>query len=243
MDIPILAPLFKGFNAKIYKYMIKYVIFDIDGVVLDSERISYELCHKINDEYHIGLTEDAIFSIFGVRRDKQKEVMDKAMHGVPFDYDTFRSHFLKEREEYQRTHPIEIKAGFIDLANYLHSHNIKMACASSTLKETQIRNLTNAGIIDYFDYHVYGDEVKNSKPDPEIFLTALNKCGCDKSETFVVEDSINGVKAGNAAGIRVIHVPDVVKIDEDTKKLCYKIVPSLDKIIDIIEEENKWKNL
>ena len=92
---------------------------------------------------------------------------------------------------------------------------------------------------DYLDAVVYGDEVEHGKPEPDIFLRAAKAIGISPSEAVVVEDSINGIKAGYAAGMRVVHIPDTIAIDDDIRKLTYMVCDDLNGLIDVVESINK----
>ena len=92
---------------------------------------------------------------------------------------------------------------------------------------------------DYLDAVVYGDEVERGKPEPDIFLRAAKAIGVNPSEAVVVEDSINGIKAGYAAGMRVVHIPDTIAIDDDIRKLTYMVCDDLNGLIDVVESINK----
>mgnify|MGYP001076808245 CR=1 FL=1 len=92
---------------------------------------------------------------------------------------------------------------------------------------------------DYLDAVVYGDEVERGKPEPDIFLRAAKAIGVNPSEAVVVEDSINGIKAGYAADMRVVHIPDTIAIDDDIRKLTYMVCADLNGLIDVVESINK----
>ena len=92
---------------------------------------------------------------------------------------------------------------------------------------------------DYLDAVVYGDEVEHGKPEPDIFLRAAKAIGVNPSEAVVVEDSINGIKAGYAADMRVVHIPDTIAIDDDIRKLTYMVCADLNGLIDVVESINK----
>lgn len=111
-----------------------------------------------------------------------------------------------------------------------------MAIATSTYREKQVKVLTNLGIIDYFDYMVFGDEIKNSKPAPDIYLKIYEHYNLDKDEMIIYEDSNNGILSGYNAGIKVVYIKDIVDVKEETLSLCYKQVKDLDEGIEIL----KW---
>ena len=83
---------------------------------------------------------------------------------------------------------------------------------------------------------VYGDSVEHGKPEPDIFLMAARQIGAEPEECIVIEDSINGIKAGYAAGMKVVHVPDTIQIDDKIRALTYRVCEDLEKVIDVIDE-------
>lgn len=113
-------------------------------------------------------------------------------------------------------------------------------CGCNFNKACQCRKtLRDIGVSDYLDAVVYGNEVEHGKPEPDIFLLAAGAIGVKPENAIVVEDSINGIKAGHAAGMRVIHVPDTIAIDDEIRKLTYCVCNDLTEIVDIVDSINK----
>ena len=122
---------------------------------------------------------------------------------------------------------------------YIRNNGLKCAVATSTRRESAEKTLHEIGVWDYLDAVVYGDEVEHGKPEPDIFLRAAKAIGVNPSEAVVVEDSINGIKAGYAADMRVVHIPDTIAIDDDIRKLTYMVCDDLNGLIDVVESINK----
>ena len=122
---------------------------------------------------------------------------------------------------------------------YIRNNGLKCAVATSTRRESAEKTLHEIGVWDYLDAVVYGDEVEHGKPEPDIFLRAAKAIGVNPSEAVVVEDSINGIKAGYAADMRVVHIPDTIAIDDDIRKLTYMVCADLNGLIDVVESINK----
>ena len=144
-------------------------------------------------------------------------------------------HVYKIRE----TEGIPVKKGVKDIFEYIRNYGLKCAVATSTRRESAEKTLHEIGVWDYLDAVVYGDEVEHGKPEPDIFLRAAKAIGVNPSEAVVVEDSINGIKAGYAAGMRVVHIPDTIAIDDDIRKLTYMVCDDLNGLIDVVESINK----
>jgi HAD superfamily hydrolase (TIGR01509 family) len=120
-----------------------------------------------------------------------------------------------------------MKAGVVSLLDYLREKCFTIALASSTLTETVRKQLGAAGLLGYFQAVIGGDMVKMSKPAPDIFLAACERVGAAPAETYIIEDSYNGVRAAHAAGAKVIMVPDIVMPDDEMRSLADYIFPSL----------------
>lgn len=144
-------------------------------------------------------------------------------------------HVYKIRE----TEGIPVKKGVKDIFEYIRNNGLKCAVATSTRRESAEKTLHEIGVWDYLDAVVYGDEVEHGKPEPDIFLRAAKAIGVNPSEAVVVEDSINGIKAGYAADMRVVHIPDTIAIGDDIRKLTYMVCGDLNGLIDVVESINK----
>ena len=147
----------------------------------------------------------------------------------------------------QKTYPDEVDMNMTtngtlltkDKVLFLKENNITSRVATSTAKETAIRMLKNTKLYDYFEKIIYGDEIKNSKPAPDIYLKALE--GFDKDEALIFEDSHNGSRAAINAGIKLIIVPNIAKLTKEDKEEAFKVINSLDETINTIKDINKIK--
>ncbi len=124
------------------------------------------------------------------------------------------------------------------MLDYIKIHNIPCAVATSTQKESAENTLHSVGAWDYLKTIIYGDEVEHGKPEPDIFLRAASRINVSPQDCMVIEDSVNGIKAGNRAGMYVVHVPDTIIIDEDTRKLTNIVCDDLEQVVHIIERLN-----
>lgn len=110
-----------------------------------------------------------------------------------------------------------------------------MAVASSSPKFQVEKNLVRAGVREYFDAVVSGEEVLHGKPAPDIFLLAAEKIGIDPKDCYVFEDSINGIRAGVAAGSASVMIPDITQPDEEIRSICAAVCGSLLEVVDEIQ--------
>lgn len=214
--------------------MIKLVIFDVDGTLVDSESIYVKAAIKNMEVNGYNIPMSVIMGIIGQNRVASRKLIESSQD-ESFDYDKYIKDYEKIRSEFIKNEPLKLKKGALNILNYCKEHDIKIAIATSTYREKQVKVLTNLGIIDYFDYMVFGDEIKNSKPAPDIYLKVYEHYNYDKDEMIIYEDSNNGILSGYNAGIRVVYIKDIVDVKEDTLALCYKQVKDLDEGIEILK--------
>ena len=214
------------------------IIFDMDGVLIDSERQSNEGWLWAAGQLGVDMPMWLIDSFKGAPAELCCKFFDDYYKGV-IDYweakELRTQHVYKIRE----TEGIPVKKGVKDIFEYIRNNGLKCAVATSTRRESAEKTLHEIGVWDYLDAVVYGDEVERGKPEPDIFLRAAKAIGVNPSEAVVVEDSINGIKAGYAAGMRVVHIPDTIAIDDDIRKLTYMVCDDLNGLIDVVESINK----
>lgn len=191
----------------------KLVIFDMDGLLLDTERVT-DLCwQQTFKDNNIEFSEEDRHHLIGIGFDTAQKMFEKRFND-PNVFWELRKYREAVFAKYFAEHGIDVKAGALDLIKILKENDVKVAVASSTMKERGEYLLKNTNIYDLFDYVVYGDMVKQTKPNPEMFLNVVNHFNLDLQEALVLEDSFYGVKAANNANIDVIWIKDMVDIDE-----------------------------
>ena len=215
-------------------YMIKLVIFDVDGTLVDSESVYVKAALKNIEVNHYNIPMSAIMGIIGQNRVAGRKLIESTQDDS-FNYDKYIKDFEKIRNQILENEPYKLKKGALNILNYCKKHDIKMAIATSTARDKQTKVLTKLGIIDYFDYMVFGDEIKNSKPAPDIYLKVFEHYNYDKGEMIIYEDSKNGILSAHNAGIKVVYIKDIVDVEEEVTSLCYKQVKDLDEGIEILK--------
>ena len=209
--------------------MTKLAIFDVDGTLIDSESIYVKaalLNNKINN-YNVPL--NVIMNTIGRNRESVRQVVTDSQT-KDFDYDTYRSKLMEIYNQDRLT----LKKGAINILEYCKNHNILSAIATSTYKEKQLRILNKLDLIKYFDYMVFGDEIKNSKPAPDIYLDVYNHYNFKKEDILIFEDSRNGILSAHNAGIKVVYIKDVVDVEKEVVDLAYKSIKDLDEGIKLL---------
>jgi len=214
------------------------VVFDMDGVIFDSEKL-YRRHWKITGKEY-GIDDDEMNElcnlIAGATKNHNERLM-KTHFGEDFDYETFRRKTMTRMDEDISRNGLDLKPGVLELFQYLKENGYKIGLATSTQQERAQSNLKNAGILDVFDKIVYGGSVPNGKPAPDIYLKACEELGVKPSEAIGIEDSINGVKSSSSAGLYTIMVVDLIEPTEEIRLLAQQIYNSLFDVIDFLQGE------
>ena len=205
------------------------VVFDMDGIIFDSERAVMDCWIALAEKYNIPNIEEPYLACTGTNDAKTKEIMMNA-YGPDFPYDEYAKEASVMYHEKYDGGRLPMKHGVQKILDFLKDNNKKIALASSTKRETVVNQLRDAGILDYFDEIVTGDMVKRSKPAPDIFLMACEKIGVKPSRAFAVEDSYNGIRSAHAGGLRPIMVPDLLPATGEMKDLAI-VVRTLDDVV------------
>jgi HAD superfamily hydrolase (TIGR01509 family) len=215
----------------------KAVIFDMDGVIFDSERIIIELWEEFGEKNNIPHMHDVTIRCVGLN-DKATEEVFKEVYGDDYDYRRFQKIISKQYHEMADGGKLPMMIGVREILDYLKDNGYKIALASSTRTEVVTNQLKAANIYEYFDKVVCGDTVTHSKPHPEIFLKAADQLGVDITKVYIIEDSFNGIRAAHAAGAMPIMVPDMIEPDDEMREKAYKILNNLLEVIDFLKTIN-----
>lgn len=216
--------------------MIEAVVFDMDGVILDTEKLVIECSLIIAPKYGINNVEEHCRVATGCNREYTKKLWEKR-YGKEVSYDDFRAERAKLfHKKFYEGEPL-LKVGAIECLKWLKEHGIKTALASSTASEHVIPELKHVGAYEYLDEIITGEMVTRSKPEPDIFLLACEKLGVNPANTFAIEDSYNGIRSARAAGMRAIMVPDLLPPTDEMQELSEVILEDLIKVRDYIKEE------
>lgn len=218
--------------------MVKGVIFDMDGTMFDTERLLTVAWDKAAKKMGVVISSELMEACRG----KSPEAIGKLLKvefGEDFDYD--RICLLKNNiyHEMIKENGVPIKKGLKELLEFLKEEKIPAAVATSTGRASAEKILKMAGVYENLAAHMYGDMLKASKPEPDIFLAAAKKLGQKPEDCVVIEDSVSGVLAGKAAGGYVIYIPDIMEVTEDVKEGITAELPQLSCVIEWIKEENR----
>lgn len=215
-------------------YCIEAVIFDMDGVIYDTEAFYLKHWIQVFNEFGYKMTKEVYVNAMGRGRKKVKEYF-KSIYGDNLPIDEMYKIKDKLLFDAVRNKEVPLKDGAIELLEFLKSKNIKTALATSAKRERLDIQLDGSPIVKYFDAIVCGDDVVNSKPDPEIFLKAAKLIDSDPTKSIVIEDSEAGIKAAHDGGIIGLHVEDLKEADDNIKENAYKLFKNLSEIKTYLE--------
>lgn len=207
----------------------KAVIFDMDGVIFDSERLSKEVWLEIVKERGIEGFPPVYDQIIGVSKAGGKQIVCDA-YGDDFPFDEIHAEAARRKLTKCSNGHYPLKDGIIELLSYLQERGYKVGLASSTEEPVVRMHLEKSGLISYFDCLVCGNMVARSKPDPEIFLVACETLGVLPEESYIIEDSYNGIRAAARAGAFPIMVPDLKEPTEEMRYLSKLILKNLHEV-------------
>ena len=215
---------------------VKGVVFDMDGLMFDTENLTYKLQCGVLDAMGLsGLSLDEYKLTVG-KRTADLESFFRDRFGDGFDCAAFRVKCREAYIGYTDKHGVPIKDGLFGLLRHLKALGIKTAVCTSTTFRSAERTLRIAGALPYFDELVCAEDVKNGKPHPEPFRKSAEKLGLEPAECVALEDSINGIKSAFAAGMTTFMVPDFLQPTEEIRPMISYLCKDLNEAAKRLEE-------
>lgn len=214
--------------------MYKAVLFDMDGLVIDTEKHYQKAWIQAANELGFKMTVKERLYLRSCSKKYAEPLMQK-FFGPDFDYDKVRNRRKEIMEEDLQKFGIEKKPYVDEILDFLKENRIKRALVTATQEEKAREYLKKTKLEDKFDRIICTDMVKNGKPDPDIYLFACEKINEKPIDCLALEDSPNGVRSANSAGIDVIMVPDLSEPDEETAKIILKRAGSLKDVISFLQ--------
>lgn len=214
---------------------IKGVISDMDGVILDTEKLYVRFWCEAANFYGYPMERSHALSIRSMARPLAIERL-KSYFGEDFDYYAVHSKRIELMDKYIEENGIEAKPGAELLLAYLKENGYRVALATATGFERTKKYLGQLGLYKYFDEIVCAAMVEHGKPEPDIYLYAAEKLGLRPQECIALEDSQNGIKSASSAGCKTVMVPDLDEPADEIKPLLYDVADGLESVIEILNK-------
>jgi len=216
--------------------MIKAVVFDMDGLMFDTERLTIQAWDYAGEKLGIGKMGHMVYKTLGMNAENSRKIFieeygDKIVEEYLTEY--AREFF----NDYFNEYGIPLKLGLIELLSYLKENNYKIAVATSSNKEVALNHFKRANITEYFEVMVCGDMIENSKPAPDIYLKACELLGVIPSECLAIEDSPNGIRSAFSAELKPVMIPDLIQPTEEILEMVHSKLANLNEVIDLLDSK------
>ena len=216
--------------------MMKGILFDMDGLLLDTEKYYFMCWIKSAEEFGFSMKPHHALAVRSLSSKYAEPYLKKSL-GEDFDYYAVRAKRRELVHDAMQTYGIKLKPGVNELLKYCKENDIITAVATATPTENAKKHLEKIGIADMFFKIVGGDSIENGKPAPDIYLKAARELCLETESCIALEDSPNGIIAAFSAGCKPIMIPDLTEPTEELKPLLYDCLPTLFNVIDILKRE------
>lgn len=216
--------------------MVKAIIFDFDGLLVDTEIVSYKIYKELLQEYGYAYTKEEYAQNFSGKTEIKNVENLIETYRLPWTLEDGLKNVLEVETRFL-SQGVDLKHGVKELLQFLKENEYKIGLATSSTKDRALNILRQHGIIDYFNIFVFGNEVEKGKPNPDIFLKACEKLHENPKNCLVLEDSEAGIEASYSANIPVICIPDMKKPAMQYLDKTVAVYETLDKVIDFLQKE------
>ena len=196
----------------------------MDGLLIDSERIIMQACITAAQQVGITYTQAQYVELIGRAGPDSTRIMIEQLNGIE-NFNRVMQGLDAALAKRNNTFPL--KTGALNLLKHYQAAGVVCSVASSSATQHITHRLSQVGVLQYFSHITSGQEVKNGKPNPDIYLLAVKKLGLNAEECIAFEDSETGARAAIAAGLKVVVVPDLVQPSEYVRESCYQVVSGL----------------
>ncbi len=205
---------------------IRAAIFDMDGLMLDSERLGMECWRQAARQVGVEIHDAAIIGMVGMHTSRTGQWL-REQFGPDYPCDALREACHEIYLARTRAEAIPLRPGIMEMLDWLEVRKLPKAVATSTRRHIALHHLEMAGLLHRFEFVVGGDEVTNPKPAPDIYRNVVSRFQLPTNACVVFEDSDYGAQAAHAAGCRLVIIPDLRPPSPETRALGAPIVTSL----------------
>ena len=216
---------------------IRGILFDMDGLVLDSESLYTRFWREAAEALGYTMTVEQSLGMRSLGKKLGQPYLE-SLYGPGIDYTTLRNKRIELMEVYVDQHGIAPKAGIYELLDYLEENGIAAAITSSSPMESIQRHLAAVNLLHRFQKFCSGHNIPNGKPAPDIYLLGAKELGLKPEECLALEDSPTGVLSAYRAGCLPVMIPDLDQPGEETQKILFAKADSLVHVIDILKQQN-----
>ena len=218
--------------------MVRGIIFDVDGVLFDTEALEMQCGKMTARKMGVCLTDNIFIDSCSATNEYYERRLKKEF-GENFDFAYFDQEVYRLMDETIEKHGIPIKHGIYGLLAFLKENRMKTAIASSASKSRVSWYLSKSNLGQYFDSVYCGDMVARRKPFPDVYQAAAASIGLSVAECLAIEDSRNGIRSAVAAGCITIMIPDITPVDKSMRSMCFRVLNSLDDVPEVIAYINQ----
>lgn len=213
------------------------VIFDMDGVLLDTERVMHKAWARAAREMNFEYAEESGRLAMGMNSEGVRQLFSKKYPDL--DYEGFSERYHRYTAKELEENGVPIKEGVIKILKFLRKSGYKTAVATSTSSFHAKPQLEETGILPYVDAIITGDAVENGKPHPEIYLKAAEAIGAVPEAAYAAEDSPNGIKSAYLAGMKAIFIRDMAELPDEYERMAYRKFESMKEFQEMLEKAKK----
>ena len=215
--------------------MIHTIVFDMDGVLINTEALLLKIWKEVAKENDIKDIESTLKLCIGITNNETEAVFAR-IYGKDFPYQKYKAAASEMYCAQIQKDGLPVKPGVYELFGILKENGWQIGLASSTREAVVRSEMESIGLLDYFHVVVCGDMVPRSKPNPDIYLKACELLNVSPGCCYAVEDSPNGIRAASEAGMKSIMVPDLIEPDLELQKLFYKKFASLLEVLEFLRK-------
>lgn len=210
------------------------VIFDMDGLLVDTESFSFRAFEHAVAAHELDELTELFTSLVGTNEQHHRETLQSRL-ADKVDPVEFRKTWIEHYKQLTTDETVPLLPGVLETLQWLQIHNVKTAVATSSATSAAEKKLSDAGISEYFMSVVCGDQVRNSKPHPDIYLQAGKSINASMSHSIGLEDSVNGAKSAHSAGLNVIQVPNIVPAAKELHDLGITVCNSMNEVLSLLK--------